>query len=124
MEKVGAVRLDREQKKLLEYLESWKTKIERKTGESNGDSGGSASASSGGPAAPTGEVPRSKVGVPIQGDTTTDATKRKSGDSEPGESEDPKDNKIETGNEEERGTQRSIEDLGEHAKRRKIAADA
>ncbi len=93
----------------------------RKTSEINGDS--SASASSGGQAASTGEVPRSRGGVPIGGDSATEATKRKNGDSEPGEGEDPKNKKSKTGKEEDRGATRGTEDWGEYAKRIRMGAE-
>ena len=84
-------------------------------------------ASPSGPATSEGEAPRSKGRAPMtadSGDSVPETVKRKTGDSEQGESEDPKDKKSKTGNEEERGAKRSIEDWDEYAKRRKTGAEA
>ena len=57
------------------------------------------------------------------GDSRQEAAKRKIGDSEQGESEELKDKNNKTGNEEERGAKRSIDEWEELAKRLKSSAE-
>ncbi len=69
LEKVGDERLDRETGRLFEYMdeEEENKKKKAKTAERSGES--EASASSRGPAAREGEVPRSRGGVPTTADS-------------------------------------------------------
>ncbi len=85
--------------KQFEHLEETENKKKKaKTRESSGER--KASASSSGPAAPEGEIPRSRGGVPMfadSGDSVPEMAKRKIGDSGQGESEEMKENKNKTG---------------------------
>ena len=126
MEKIGDERLVREKERLLEYLEEEENKKkEARAIEGDGDS--KPSAASSGPAPAEEQVPRSRGGVPMatdSGDSRQEAAKRKVGDSEQGESEESRDKKNKTGNEEERGAKRSIDEWEELAKRLKSSAEA
>ncbi len=105
--------------RLLEHLEEEESEQKRaKTSESGGAS--KAGASSSRPETSEEEVPSSRGGVPMAadaGDSVPEIAKRKIGDSELGESEDPKDNKYQDRN------GGSIEEWEEFAKTMKIRAE-
>ncbi len=71
-------------------------------------------------------MPRGKGGFPTaadSGDSVPEVLKREIGDSEPFESEDPRDKNNRTGTEEERGAKRSIGDWEELTRQIKIRAE-
>ena len=131
LEKVGDVRLERENERLFEYLEEEEKKKagasakekedkEKKTGVS------APSASSSGQATAQENGPRSRGGVPMATDSGVgvhEIVKRKAGDVGQEVGEDMKDKKNKTGEEEERGAKRSVNEWEEFAKRLKTNAD-